>query len=153
MPVTGGDKLRQLLQQQQRAPQEARGVAVGFFATARYPDGTPVTNVAAWNEWGTNASSQRPFDIPERPFMRPTVRAERDAVREMLRARVDSRTMTVTTLDASAIGAYMQGRIQLAITRLQSPPNAPSTIARKGSSSPLLDTGFMRMNVSYQVLT
>ena len=151
MPVKGGDKLRQLLRQQQQAP-EARGVAVGFFATARYPDGTPVTNVAAWNEWGTEASAERPFDIPERPFMRPTVRNEREAVRQMLRARVDGRTMTVTTQDASAIGAYMQGRIQQAITRLRTPPNAPSTVARKGSSNPLLDTGFMRLNVSFEVL-
>lgn len=151
MPVRGGARFRQLINQQKTAS-EAKGVAVGFFSSARYPDGTLVASVAAWNEYGTNASSRRPFDIPARPFMRPTIAEEMQNVRALLRARANPRTMTVTRADASAIGAYLAGKIQTKITTLREPPNAPSTVELKGSSNPLIDSGFMRTAVSFEVL-
>ena len=34
---------------------------------------------------------------------------------------------------------------------MKTPENAPSTIAKKGSSNPLIDTGEMRSKVSHEV--
>ena len=62
--VTGGRAAKQFILQAKRAQRGAvEELQVGFFATAKYPDGTPVTNVAVWNEFGTGS-------IPERPFFR-----------------------------------------------------------------------------------
>ena len=42
-------------------------VKVGYLAGATYPDGTPVAQVAAWQEFGTPAAH---FPIPPRPTFR-----------------------------------------------------------------------------------
>ena len=41
------------------------------------------------------------------------------------------------------LGEWATGEIKKFIIHLQNPPNAPSTIKAKGSSSPLIDTGTM----------
>ena len=60
--IKGGDKLRRFLREAKSASR-VKATEVGFFSEARYPDGTPVPAVAAWNEFGTTR-------IPERPFFR-----------------------------------------------------------------------------------
>ena len=152
MPISGGERLRAVLAQQKNPPQESKGVAIGFFASAKYPNGIPVASVAAANEFGTQASSTSPANIPPRPFMRPTIAQERKAIRDMLHQRADPKTFTVTHQDANAIGAYLAGRLQSQITSLREPPNSPRTIALKKSSNPLIDTGFMRMSVTWESL-
>ena len=154
--VRGGANARRVMNQQRSASGVAK-VHVGFFASARYPDGTPVTNVAAWNEFGTEASAERPFDVPERPFMRPVAADSRKDVRNLLRSRVDPEKMIVTRVDANILGAYIQDLIQTKIEDLQFPPNSPVTIhgcvhQRKGSSNPLLDNGFMKNSTTWQIL-
>lgn len=49
------------------------------------------------------------------------------------------------------VGVTAVGYVQQYITDLQDPPNAPSTIKKKGSSNPLIDTGAMRASVTYTV--
>ena len=56
-------------------------VTVGFYKSAKYPDGTQVATVAAWNEFGAKG-------IPERPFFRTALRQVRADVRELLRTEV-----------------------------------------------------------------
>ena len=51
------------------------------------------------------------------------------------------------------VGVVAVGKVQEYITQLKSPPNAQSTINRKKSSNPLIDTGAMRSSVSYQLQT
>jgi hypothetical protein len=51
----------------------------------------------------------------------------------------------------SKLGILAQGDIQAEITALMSPPNSPVTIALKGSSKPLIDSGEMRGAVIYKV--
>ena len=77
--VTGGRAAKQFILQAKRAQRGAvEELQVGFFATAKYPDGTPVTNVAVWNEFGTGR-------IPERPFFRQAL-AGREAGSEAAHA-------------------------------------------------------------------
>jgi hypothetical protein len=49
------------------------------------------------------------------------------------------------------LGIVAQGDIQGEITSLMTPPNSPVTIALKGSSKPLIDTGEMRGAVTWKV--
>ena len=47
------------------------------------------------------------------------------------------------------IGVIAVGKVQQYMTDLRTPPNAHSTIAKKGSSNPLIDTGAMRQSVTH----
>lgn len=108
---------------------------------------------AFWNEFGTET-------IPERPFLRNAMRNNRDAYRAAMR------TAAKTIIGTAARGGDARGAVTLAlrklglkaaddvkseITALSDPPNAPSTVARKGSSNPLIDSGEMRNAVSSKV--
>lgn len=50
------------------------------------------------------------------------------------------------------VGVEAEGAIKQYITDLDSPPNKPATIRRKGSSNPLIDTGNMRESVTSAVV-
>ena len=138
----GGKKLQRLLREAGKGG--VKGVAVGFFSTARYEDGTPVAAVAAWNEFGTET-------IPERPFFRRAIAEMEGGISNIVKAGIDTKKMVVDDRVADRVGAYAQGQIQESITALKEPPNAPSTIKEKGSSSPLIDTGHMRESVTWEV--
>ena len=49
------------------------------------------------------------------------------------------------------LGEIARGDIVKSITKLNTPPNAQRTIEQKGSSNPLIDTGFLRANVTFKV--
>lgn len=68
-----------------------------------------------------------------------------DAVREGIKEGQDSRRIM------ARVGVAAEGAIKQYITDLDSPPNKPSTIRRKGSSNPLIDTGNMRASVTSKV--
>ena len=65
--LSGGDKLAKILAD---IGGKAQGsVDVGFMSGATYPDGTPVAQVAFWNEFGHGGR----FPAPPRPFFRNMV--------------------------------------------------------------------------------
>ena len=142
--IKGGRKLDAFLRKAKNA-KGVREIEVGFYSTAKYPDGTPVPAVAAFNEFGTK-------NIPERPFFRLSIpHIERDGL-AYLKSVVDPETMVITRRMANKLGLIGQKEIRRSITALKSPPNAPRTISLKGSSNPLLDTGFMRQSVTWKVV-
>ena len=51
----------------------------------------------------------------------------------------------------SKAGILFKNAIQREITNLKEPPNAESTIFKKGSSNPLIDTGLMRSKVEWKL--
>ena len=140
--TTGGDKLRRILRDAGKGGVDK--VEVGFFASARYPNGTPVAAVAVWNEFGTKT-------IPERPFFRQAIAEMQDGIVNILKAGIDPKEGVVDQQLANRIGAYAQGQVQKSITKLDAPPNAPATVAAKGSSNPLIDEGTMRQSVTWKV--
>ena len=133
--VTGGARLNRFLRQAKSA-KSVKSVEVGYFSTAKYPDGTPVAFVAVVNEFGTKNGR-----IPERPSFRNAIRGAGKDLTPILVANINPKTMALDVKTAGKIGLAMQGRIQRSITTLRTPANAPSTIAAKKSSNPLLDTG------------
>ena len=147
--ITGGAKLEKYLAS---AGKGVKGVRVGWPSTARYPDGTYAAAVAAWNEFGTEKHG-RQF-VPERPFIRNAIDgAEEDIVRVIEESLQGSQAPSLgfSSLSAGMVGQVMVARIQQSITTLRDPPNSPVTIAMKGSTNPLIDTGFMRMSVTYVI--
>lgn len=92
--------------------------------------------------------------IPERSFMRSTFdEREKDWAKFMegrLR-KVLNLEMTVEQM-YEQVGAKAASDIQKTIRTLSDPPNAESTIEKKGSSNPLIDTGDMRRRVTWKVV-
>ncbi len=113
---------------------------VGWFEGNNYEDGTPVAYVATIHEFG--APSQ---NIPPRPTMGPTVKANTDEYLKQLGfAAKGVQNGKITGQDAmQLIGEKVAGDIRESISRLESPPLKPATVEQKGFSKPLIDTGQM----------
>jgi len=121
-------------------------VAVGYQAGASvYPDGTDVVDVAMWNEFGTSRS-------PSRPFMRDSVDNHRDEI-EAFMIQKKGQLMNGASAEQilKDIGIFQKDLVQNEIREGSFQANAPSTIKKKGSSKPLIDSGTMRQSVQYQV--
>ena len=150
MTVHGGH----ILQATIRKALAARGVAdveVGFFKDSRYPDGTPVAAVAAWNEFGTEGGGWG-GPIPERPYFRGALSNVRPALSRHIADRVDTKKMVVDDNLAEELGAMVTGAVQKEIVELREPANAPATLALKApKTNPLIDTGTMRTSVTWKV--
>ena len=128
-------------------------VTVGFHADTKA--GAPHPNksktkratlttveIARINHYGVEGK------IPARPFLDVSIAQKQGD----LMARVNSDLRRGLTPDKAMdrLGARAVGIVQKYITDLRTPPNSPRTIARKGSSNPLIDTGLMRQSVTYQ---
>ncbi len=128
-------------------------VKVGFPAGEADADNI---QKAIWNEFGTKGGASGGGwggPIPERPFMRNAMRSNRDQYLAMMKASATKLIRSETTLNQimMKLGVLAQGDIQGEITSLSSPPNSPVTIALKGSSNPLIDSGEMRGSVTFKV--
>ena len=121
-------------------------VRVGFQqGKATEDDGTDICDIAAWNELGTSR-------IPSRPFLRMSVDDNTSKINSFLSS---SKKSVVNGQSAEQvlkeIGIFQKDLIQEKITSGSFTPNAPSTIKRKGSSAPLIDTGRMRQSVDFVI--
>lgn len=111
---------------------------------------------AIWNEFGTRGGASGGGwggPIPERPFMRNSLRNNKAKYKTVLAksAKAILFGQTSTKVVLTKLGILAQGDIQEEITALSSPPNSPVTIALKGSSKPLIDTGAMRQSVTWKI--
>ena len=122
-------------------------VRVGFQqGTAQEEDGTDICDVAMWNELGTSST-------PSRPFLAMSVDDNADKINAFLKGQLKLLAQGRTTAEGilKAIGVFQKGLIQEKIKSGDFEPNAPSTIAKKGSDKPLIDTGTMRQSVNFVV--
>jgi len=107
-------------------------------------NGQSIAEYAAYNEFGTTRA-------PERSFMRTAF----DENVNDLSADIDRRYSqivagTKTVYQAlGLIGLRHQEQIKHKIDTNVPPPNAPLTIALKGSSHTLIDTGAMKNSIHY----
>ena len=122
-------------------------ITVGIHGDANREDGGNAVLVAAANEFGTDT-------IPERSFIRSTVDARRaDIAKVITKGMGQVADGKRTAKDVAEIaGTFTTAAMKKTITELRDPPNAPSTIAKKGSSNPLLDIGAMRAGVTHKVV-
>lgn len=124
-------------------------VEVGIFGSDEY------VMVASVHEFGaTIQRGKGSISIPERSFLRTAFDEKNEQWASFFKSQLKhvlALQMDVKTL-FNRLGARMVGDIQEKITDLDAPPNAPSTIAKKGSSNPLIDTGGLRMRITYRVV-
>ena len=115
-------------------------VVVGFQSDgADYEGGASVAEVAA-------------SDTPARPFMRQSFEkheAELKAACEQVNRTLASGGTVQEAL--GRLGVIAKALVQEEIVEGGFEPNAPSTIKKKGSDKPLIDTGTMRQSVTYVV--
>lgn len=121
-------------------------VRIGFqHGKATEDDGTDVCDVAAWNELGT-------VNMPSRPFLRKSVDENEDRINGFLQStKADLVKGVPAEQILKEIGIFQKDLIQEKITEGSYEPNVASTIRRKGSSKPLIDTGRMRQSVNYEI--
>lgn len=88
--------------------------------------------------------------IPPRPWLVPGAESGR---KEQIEAFAETFVKTGGNSEAAleAAAATAVGNVQQYMTDLKDPPNAPSTIAKKGSSNPLINTGSLRSSVTYKI--
>jgi len=106
---------------------------------------TTVLDVAVWNEFGTGNTPARPFirgayDQRQRELQRTSARLWNQVVA----GRID------TNRAIGLLGEKHKDQVQEYMTALDQPPNAPSTIAAKGSSNPLIDEGRLRRSINWE---
>lgn len=87
--------------------------------------------------------------IPPRPFFRTTVSEQKKnwvlSVQNLMKIHNDPKQVM------GLIGVHMQEQIVQSINTWTDPPNAPYTIAKKGSSKPLIWSGQMMRSISSEV--
>lgn len=109
-----------------------------------------VIEVATIHEFGAPAAG-----IPARSFLRGTVDEQ------MAEIRADQHKIAVAVISGKLdlrrgldqLGARIAAKIQQRIARGINPPLNARTIARKGSSKPLINTGQLRSSISWEVET
>lgn len=136
-----GKKLQEMLKV--LAEKEVR---VGFQAgKATEEDGTDICDIAAWNELGT-------VHIPARPFLRQSVDDNVSKINSFMQSKKKDLVRGVSAEQVlKEIGIFQKDLIQEKITEGNFTPNAESTVKKKGSSKPLIDTGRMRQSVNYEI--
>ena len=90
------------------------------------------------------------ISIPPRPFFRNMIAKHAAHWPADIAAALRSTGMDGAAA-LSLVGFQIRGELQQSITDTNTPPNAPSTVRRKGFNKPLIDTGYMRNKVDYAV--
>ena len=121
-------------------------VRIGFqHGQATEEDGTDICDVAAWNELGAVKS-------PSRPLLRKSVDENEEKINHFLQSKkADLLQGKSAEQVLKEIGIFQKDLIQEKITEGSFTPNAASTVRKKGSNKPLIDTGRMRQSVNYVI--
>lgn len=118
-------------------------VKVGVLDNSKYPDGTSVATVAFKNEYGYK-------NIPSRPFFRQTIKEQREAWSNLAINGIRAGYSIEKVM--GLVGSQMQTDVQFSILTWSVPPNAPYTIAKKGTNSPLRESLLMHDSIKYEIV-
>lgn len=114
------------------------------------PEGSDLNlaQIAAVNEFGTKDGH-----VPERSYLRSTVDANRSkygqAFADVIGGVIDGRTTMAKGV--GRVGARVVADVQQTMRAFDNPPNAPSTIARKGFDNPLIGIGRLRQSIDWEI--
>lgn len=147
--IVNDTRLQGLQTLSRRFARDQRRVLVGVPEGKAEADGTSIASIAAIHEFGSPENG-----IPERSFLRGGIVDSLDKITALnidhIR-RIAGGGFTVAVA-LQRLGAFAAGAVQQFITQGNFTPNAPSTIARKRSSKPLIDTGSLRASITYQIV-
>jgi hypothetical protein len=140
---TGGKGIKALLGRLEKGH-----VNVGILASVGQHEDSDLTvaQVGFYHEFGT-------VKTPERSFIRSTIEDKSKEIKKLARQQSKLVLNGKTTLEVGLgkLGAFTAGLIQEKFTSNDWPANTEATIALKGSSKPLIDSGQLRQSISYEV--
>lgn len=145
MWIRGLQEVQDALSQELKKLEGSHYALVGIHESAGVTDDGQMTmaTLGAVQHFGTpDIPARRWLDVGAESGMKDILTAVQDGLADGL----DSKTI------AMRAGVEAEGAIKQYIADLKSPPNAPSTIRKKGSSNPLIDTGAMRGSVTSVVV-
>lgn len=125
-------------------------VAVGVIGDAageQHKDSeVTVAQVAQWNHYGTER-------IPARPFLTIALAQHSDELKKLQARLANGLVQGKLTLDQALglLGEAAVGMVKKTIADGVPPPNAPSTVAAKGSDKPLINFGQLRGSITSQI--
>lgn len=137
-----GKKLKKELEQLKKLQ-----VRIGFQrGKKKHDDETDMCDVALFNELGTSKS-------PSRPFLRQSVDDNSDKINALCKSIMKNVSNGSCTAEEAykKAGVYIKGLVQEQIKNGEFEANKPSTIKKKGSDKPLIDTGQMRQSVNFVI--
>lgn len=113
-----------------------------------HSEGMSVADIASIHEFGAPAAG-----IPMRSFIRGWWDESSDFIRDTLKRELTAAAQGKRTVDQALERAALifEGAVKQRIARNIPPPLAPATIARKGSSVALIDTGQLRAAIRGRV--
>lgn len=131
---------------------DGASVRVGVLASRggniEHTDGITMTELAAIHEFGTR-------NVPERSFIRKTTVEKRQEIAaittKLAKAILADKTTHKKALDL--LGLKVVGMVKGTIREGVEPALKPATIARKGSSKPLVDTGRLLNAIQHEVVS
>jgi hypothetical protein len=123
------------------------GVKVGVLDDKPYGDGVTVADVALVHEYGLG-------DVPERSFLRAWVDENKAEIQARLKKATEDVVFGQQTADVAMnrFGLWAVGEIKKRIVAGISPPLDAKTIAHKGSSTPLVDTGQLLSSITHAIV-
>lgn len=150
--IKGGDKWEKVLDEIAKRASQGGVVKIGFLEGAKYPNGTPVAEVAAKNEFGDpqNTYEGRRAPIPSRPFFRNAISENKGLWPGMI-ATIAKVQKFDTHKVLGQMAEIIKGEIQLEILKMSDPPNSRITIEKKGFNKPLVETAHMLNSVDYEI--
>jgi len=125
----------------------SRGTGEASGATIS-DEGLTIAQVATFHEFG--GKNDHP---PERSFIRRTVYEKDAEINGMIKSEMKTFFLGNPLTALGRVGLFVQSAIQRLIHDRKLKPNEPSTIARKGSDTPLIDTGQLVQSVRYVVVS
>lgn len=128
---------------------------IGSEAAHEREDGITTGRLAGVHEYGAAIKvGDTVILIPERSFIRAPIAQNQRAYSSFIERNLEKVLTGRVSVDRflGLLGAKVVGDMQAAIAKGIEPPNAASTIARKKSSKPLVDTGLLRQSITWAVV-
>lgn len=126
---------------------------VGWFESAKYPDGTPVAYVALIQEMGSPQNS-----IPPRPFFRSTMAEKSKQWTGLLKSGCKAILAGNETAHSvmEKVTGKAAGDVRRKISKIREPALSQRTLDARlsrglTSTKPLVDTGIMLQTLTHQV--
>lgn len=121
-------------------------VYVGLWNSVRYPDGTSVADVAFFNAFGTKK-------IPSRNFLEESILPCKKILLNFIPSIIHSLANDKDVYRwYRRIGVSGAAVMKNVILTHEWTPNAESTVVRKKSSRPLVDTGLLVRSVTFEIV-
>lgn len=96
--------------------------------------------IGQWAEFGIGQ--------PRRAWLTGYFSEQRNQIQSTIDRQLKRLRRTTVRSVLDTIGEYMVGEMRARISNGIAPPNAPSTAVKKGSSTPLIDTGVFRSSIA-----